>query len=307
MTGVALDHLLTHGAREATLGELAEVFRMDEIALVLPGMAAFASSSSLGNKLRGALGDVLLDSASTAVRARAPCDWPHTSTAEIFFGRRPLIRLGDHSSEIAKPFVFEARGRSDGGLSILLRIFGLARGRTDAVADALIVAVQERVRWGDLAKDGPRFLPRHVEPESVEVATNLALDVHPLPPSAVELVFLTPIDADRGDAARAPTVLLDRILRRVALLAPWCGNSLATAFADVGEAMRGLDVESFEATSAPAAGLGGHHFENRLSPPMRMRLSGSLQPIWPALAICELAHVGRGASLGLGWYRTARL
>lgn len=303
MTGIALDHLLTHGAREATLGEFAEVFLTDEITLVLPGMAAFASSPSLGNKLRGALGDVLLDSASAAVRARSSCDWPHTSTAEIFFGRRPLIRLGDHSSEIAKPFVFEATGRSDGSLSIVLRVFGMARERTHAIADALIVAVRERVRWSDLAKDGPRFLPRIIEPENVEVTKERAVDVSSMAPPAAELVFLTPIDADRGDAAANSTVVLERISRRVALLAPWHGISLAGVFASLGEAMHDLDIESFEPTSAPTRGMGGHHMENRLSPPMRLRLSGPLEAIWPALAICELAHVGRGASLGLGRYR----
>ena len=37
--------------------------------------------------------------------------------------------------------------------------------------------------------------------------------------------------------------------------------------------------------------------------PARFRLSGGLGPLWPALVIGQYAHVGRGASVGLGRYR----
>lgn len=302
MTGIALDHRLTQRVSEGGLRDLVDSWRMDEICVTLSGMAAFASSPSLGNKLRGALGSVLLDSASAAVQARRSCDWSRTSTAEIFFGSRPLLRLGTHSSEMAKPFVFATSGQSDGSLRVKLRVFGRACERTNAVADALVFAVRKRVRWSKLAKDGPRFLPKRIDPSNVEIASNRPLVLDGLDTTGAELVFLVPMDAERGDATVSPRLILERIVRRTALLAPWHGVALTKAYGDLIAAASHVVIDVCEPTSAPAPGAGGHHMKNRLSPPLRLVLSGELQEILPALAICETAHVGRGASLGLGRY-----
>lgn len=302
MTGIALDHLLTHGARPGTLADLVAAWRMDEIEIRLAGMAGFAGSPSLGNKLRGALGEVLLMSASKAVRERRSCGWRHTSTAEMFFGRRPLIRLGDHDSEITKPYVFEIFSQNDGSLRIVMRIFGAACARTTAVADALVYALRRSVRWRDLARDGPRFLPNHIEPEAVDMAVNVPVRCRDAPGSA-ELVFVTPLDADRGDPTTSPSLVLERIVRRTALLAPWHGVSLADSYAALVAAAHRIPIADFFPTSVPAPPTGGHHAANTMAPPMTIGLSGPLDPIWPALRIGEAAHIGRGAALGLGRYR----
>ncbi len=302
MTGIGLDHVLTRLAPEGSLLDLAKSWRMDEIDVTLPGMAAFATSPSIGNKLRGSLGSVLLDSASAAVQNKRPCDWSRTSTAEIFFGSRPLLQLGNHSSEIAKPFVFETSGQKDGNLRVKLRIFGRACERTNAVADALITAIYKRIKWTDLAKDGPRFLPRKINPSNVKLTSNCPLDIDSPDSSDIELIFLVPIDADRGNASISPLLILERIVRRTALLAPWHGMALTKAYEVLINAVGRLTIDTCEPTNTPAPGTGGHHMKNRLSPPMRLVLSGPLKEILPALAICEYAHVGRGASLGLGRY-----
>ncbi|MHB1166843.1 MAG: hypothetical protein ACYC3K_16735 [Candidatus Nanopelagicales bacterium] len=303
MTALALDFLLTKGAAEGDLRDLRDAWRMDEIEIALPSMAGFAVSPSLGNKLRGALGAVLLESASAAVRNRRPCDWPRTSSAEIFFGRRPLIALGRHGSEIAKPFVFSVAAAGDGSLVIHLRIFGHARERTAAIADALVQAVRGSVRWADMTKDGPRFLPAVIDPEFVKIATGKGCADMARVPEAAEMTFVMPLDAERGDIAREPRFVLQRLLRRLALLAPWQGISLRGAFPALLEAAERVEVEVVEETSVASIASGGHRMANRLSPPMRLRLSGGIEPIWPALVIGEQVHIGRGASLGLGRFR----
>ncbi len=305
MTGLALNSLLTRGAAPGALSDLAKAWRTDQITASLPGMAGFAASPSLGNKLRGALGSALLQSASSAVRARRPCDWPMTSTAEIFFGSRPLIRLGDHSSEIAKPFVLEAVGAEDGSLSVRARIFGLARERTHSFADSLIASLRRSVNWQDMAKDGPRFLPKRIEPEDVRIILGDRINTDENAPGAADLVFLTPVDADRGAPEFSPSLILERVVRRVALVAPWCGMSLAGAYDDLLACARAVVIDEFDLTSIPSPEIGGHHLANMLSPPPVISLSGPLDGLWPALRICEAAHIGRGASLGLGRFKIA--
>lgn len=306
MTGIALDTALVHGARAGDLDALFKAWRMDEITIQLPGMAGFASAPSLGNKLRGALGRVMLQSASAAVRDRKPCEWPHTSSAEIFFGRRPLIRLGDHDSEISRPFVLSARAAADGSLVITMRIFGLARTRTSVAADALTNALGDRTAWQKMARDTGSFVPGRILPASVEVADVRIAPQSDAPScgnSSVEMIFATPIDADRGNVAAMPGMLLKRLMRRIALVAPWQGISLVECFGSLAATAQGAKVDLAEATSAPAPERGGHHGANRLAPPQHLSIRDPHPALLQALQLGIHTHVGRGASLGLGRYR----
>ncbi|MBB4302857.1 hypothetical protein GGD81_001893 [Rhodobium orientis] len=302
MTGQALNSALARGVRPASLSELAAIWQTDVVAIDLAGMAGFAATPSIGNKLRGALGQVLLESASDAVRDRRPCTWPRTSTAEIFFGTRPTIRLGDHSSEIAKPYVLEALVAKDGALRVRLAVFGAARERTDAVADALVAAMRQSVKWRELARDGSLFVPKSVEPVKVIVFRDQALVPLTCPTSKLKLVFLTPIDAERGNVLTSPTLILERIVRRTALMAPWYGLSLAEEYDTLIEAARAVAIEDVQMTSVECPAQGGHRWANALSPPVSMALSCPIEQIQAALLIGEVIHVGRGASLGLGRY-----
>jgi hypothetical protein len=178
---------------------------------------------SLGNKIRGALGTVLLRSASAAARERRPCDWDETCDLEMFFGRRKTVLLGSHASELAKPFVLSAHGLPNGELRIVLRLFGLACDRANAMADALVAALREHVHWSDLARDCGGFLPRLIDPENVAITAIGALGVTEPPPAAI-LIFHTPIDVERANPQAKPQQVIVRLMRRLALLTPWQGE-----------------------------------------------------------------------------------
>ena len=303
MTAWAIDHCLTRSARPGTINDLWAAWRMEEITIALPGMAAFAGSPSLGNKLRGALGNTLLGSASQAVRDRKPCDWSHTSTAELFFGRRPLIRLGDHDSEITPPFVFSHYGHGSGELIVRLIIFGEACGRTAAIADALVFALGNTVKWHKLAKDGPRFIPKPIVPDSVVVTQPALSEMSAEKDAGFSIVFLTPIDGERGDAQNEPALVVERLARRIALVAPWHGVSLQRTFQSLLDELRSVPVQGVEPTSVVSPVVGGHRITNRLSPPLRLRFRSESPWFRKVIAMGAHTHVGRGASLGLGRYR----
>lgn len=303
MTGQAIDTRLVRDARPATIYELANRWRMLDITVRLPGMAAFSAAHDLGNKLRGALGSVLLKSASKAVAHRLPCNWGYTSTAEVFFGRRPMVCLGGHSSEISKPFVFAWKSDRSGALVIRLRIFGFACERAAAVADALIVAIKEKVAWREMAKEIASRAPDAIEPTVDIPEKRIGLTPIPSIPRQAELCFQTPVDADRGDALANPRILLHRIVRRTALLAPWHGLSIEKCYEDIVAMAELVPIDGCEVTSVCAPDFGGHRHGNALSPPLIVRLSDFDSSIWQGLRIGEVAHIGRGASLGLGRYR----
>lgn len=302
MTAVALNLRLAEAAQQTCLDGLRDMWRMDEISVTLPGMGGFAAAPSLGAKLRGAFGCQLLASASSAVRARRPCDWPQTSTAEFFFGRRPQIRLGGHDSEIAKPFVLSARAARNGGLRVVLRIFGLACERTDSAASAFTIALGA-VNWRALSRDTGGLVPQRVEPACVSVNAVTLTDRAQTPHADIDLLFTAPIDADRGNSAVLPELLLRRLLRRLALLAPWHGGSLADQFNALQGHAEDVEIVRVEPASLPAPAVGGHRRANRLAPPCRISLKAVPAPILTALEIGRYTHIGRGAAIGLGRYR----
>jgi hypothetical protein len=303
VTGHAVNRLLTSGLQEATLAELVDIWRMDRIEISLPGMGNFASSPSLGNKLRGALGRVFMSHASSRVLQRQPCDWQYTSTAEIFFGKRPLIRLGDHDSEIAAPFVFQMRTLSNGALEVSVNVFGRACERTSSLTDSLIAALCEKVAWHHLAKDHGLFIPMNIKPSHVRVrpvqfsSGNLPLN------HDAEITFLTPIDADRGNVSESPSMIFNRLARRMALIAPWHGVSLKEALASLDQAASEAKILSTEETSLLTYLTGGHHFANRLAPPVQLRIARPGEALLHLLKLGTYTNVGRGAALGLGRYR----
>lgn len=303
MTGHALDRLLMSGIQEATLAGLVDIWRMDRIEINLPGMGEFVRSPSLGNKLRGALGRVLLSHASSSISQRRPCDWRSTSTAEIFFGKRPLIRLGDHDSEIACPYAFQMRALTNDALEVGLNVFGRARDRTASVTDGLIAALCEKVAWHHLARDHGLFVPKSISPGYVRVRQLRFSSGNPPLKNDAEITFLTPIDADRGNVSDDPAMILRRLVRRVALVAPWHGISLKSVLASLDQAVAETRILSTEETSLLTGLTGGHHFANRLAPPVRLRLAVPGEELLHLLNLGTCTNVGRGAALGLGRYR----
>lgn len=301
VTGAALDYRLVHGAEAGTLSTLVEHWQTADVDITLPGMAGFAAASSLGAKIRGAIGKVLLQSASAAVLREVPCDWASTCAAEVFFGKRSSIVLGDCASQIATPFVLDARAERNGALTVTVRLFGLAAAYAEVMAAAAVAALRTLVDWENLARDGAGFLPRQINPSDVVMRQAGAPDVSAMPPETF-LVFRTPNDAERGDPVREPRLLLNRLIRRLALLAPWCGVSLAAAFADLQACVDRAEIELVEIVAAPVSAIGGHKHHNKVAPPGRYRVAALTEPLWTAQVLGTQTHIGRGANVGLGRY-----
>ncbi len=301
MTANALDNQLLQGAVSGWLHALSQNWRMVEIEVDLPGMAGFTASPSLLNKLRGALGEIFLLSASEAVRMRQPCDRPYTSTAEIFFGRRPQIRLDGFDSEVAKPFVLWATGDRTGKLVLHMRIFGIGCERANAVADALPQAIPA-IKWRELARDVTASFPPKVTISSIRVTERfLLLDKRP---GDAKLLFLSPLDAERGNVAEHPELILRRLLRRLALVAPWHGISMATNFDSMAsETIGGAAIELVDYSCVTSAERGGQHMANALTAPAMWQLKNATTELRLALQMGTLTHIGRGSSIGLGRYR----
>ena len=294
--------------KEKTISDLAAVWHTEEISVVLPGMAGFVHSPSLGNKIRGALGHVLLASASLLVRNRKKCLWRRPSTLELFFRNSGFLQLGEFSSEIAHPFVFSTYGRTDGSLEVNMRIFGSACSRASSICDALIAALCHAVDWQQMLKDAPGFLPTAIEPSDVRHVRG-QLDL----PSAEhdsddiwEMLFLSPLDCERGNPVDNPGLILLRLVRRLALLAPWFSISLAESYPDlVHEAEQAL-AQCEYASAGSYSVKGGHRFSNQLVVSPVFSVSNVSPSLAVALVLGEKTHIGRGANLGLGRYRLVR-
>ena len=298
MTALALDWRLTRPRRKASLLELTGAWRQDVITLRLEGMAGFAAAPSLLNKVRGALGSVLLEGASPAVHARQPCTWNPPCAAEVFFGRRPALRIGPHVSEITKPHVLFAS--VDGACLIIgMRIFGFARDWTPALVPALVQALQKRVKWRLLARDGGLFTPRRVTVIGACMETSGRVTLTPAP-RAVTLVFEAPVDAERGCIKEQPFLVFERLARRIFMLARWHDVELDEDWQELESHWRSLDCSV--STRAASPKRGGHKFRNAVVSSQTVLIEGCLAPLWPLLALGAHTNLGRGASIGLGCF-----
>ncbi|CAG0997500.1 hypothetical protein MYXO_02786 [Myxococcaceae bacterium] len=301
MTGRALDLRLVR-ARAAGIDELVAAWKSTTITLRLAGMAAFADAPSIGNKLRGALGTVLLGSASQAVKERKPCTWRTACTAEVFFGRRPIVAVAGERNEVPKPFALWAEKTNDGALLVKCRIFGFARSRTSAVAGALVTAVGDRVFWDLLAQDVGASGLASTNPQDVREEDDAFLPGEP--PEEAEIDFVSAFDAERGEMLTSPSLLAGRLVARVALVGLWHGiDTRSSASAMLSSEDCNWRIETEELVGRAFRAKGGQRFANRVNRPASFRIAGDLSAIWPVLKLGELAHVGRGTTVGLGRYR----
>ena len=306
MSGPALNRRLLAPRWSGSFADLAEGWTSAVVEVDLQGMGAFAGVPNLLNKVRGAWGDALLAGASEAVRNGHPCTWSPPCAAEAFFGRKPAIRIGAADSEITKPYVLSAE-RKGQHLLVRLRIFGFADLWTQPAAHALAEALRARVRWDLLARDDGLFVPKRIEIDDLRVVSDERICLS-LPPEACQVCFLTPLDAERGALDERPCLLFERLARRMSMLARWYDLSIETPWHELEEAWRGCHYElpeegTFAGTRPPARG--GHRLRNAMSPHRVVDISGPLETLWPLLRLGELAHVGRGANIGLGRYLIA--
>ncbi len=298
MSGFSLNIKLDSPAQKVDFYGLAKEWRQEIIEIRMVGMGVFSSSPSLLNKVRGALGAVLLESGSFAVRERRPCDWRTTCAAEVFFGKKPQIKIGPYCSEITKPYVLYAR-REEQDLVIGMSVFGFACEWIRELTPALLQALQARVRWQDLSKDRNGFIPKKIEilEPYIKLHNPILLSEDP---KSVEIKFLTPLDAERGGLDSRPYLIFERLMLRISMLARWHYIDLNTSWDLLEVDWMACDFSLFIPEKVR---YGGHKFKNNTALEQTVVIEGNLKKIWPLLVIGEQVNIGRGATLGLGHYR----
>jgi hypothetical protein len=281
--------------RRLTLDALAREWFGARITVRMPGCAVLSHDLDLLRRIRGGIGEVLIEGASAQAIAGRPCSWDPPCTLDILF--REQGRAGAHG--IPKPYVLAAERRGH-DLVVVMSLFGFAVDWTAAATHALLATVQHRIDWR-----GQRpglFLPRpQVGAVTVRAIDGLSV---PPPPSGIDLVFLTPMNGEGDDPFERPATVVARLAGRVEGLARWQDAAIAAdwqalaaawkeATYDIGQLRRGAVVrrsgqERRDFTVAVAEGI--------------LRIADLPRELWPLLVLGTETHIGKGASEGFGRY-----
>lgn len=161
-------------------------------------------------RLRGALGRVLRDSASTSVLHGQPCCFSPPCALDVFYGQ-----ISAHVAAPFVPFCFDYEGR----LGLGLRVLGLATEYISALQAALVCCVQRAHLL--MGHEGLKILQLWVQEDTRNYLTRLE---H----SAPLIQGLTAFALRRApqERMRLPFDPLFMALTRLKRLAPWCEVNL---------------------------------------------------------------------------------
>ena len=147
------ERLLRSEAR-VPLDGLAGRWRAARIRAVVPGHGPLAGEVVVMNRIRGAVGAVLMEGASAEAVAGQPCPWQPPCALDVLF--REQGRIGGRHG-LPKPWVL-ALDRRGSDLIVTLTLFGFAADWSDVVRQALAMALRRRIDWRDCAPG--LFLPK---------------------------------------------------------------------------------------------------------------------------------------------------
>ena len=291
-----LQQRLDTPAREISLAELAASWFQQTVEVQIPGYGAMAGHRKLLPFIRRAWGTELMKGASNEALNEQPCPWLPPCALDVFF--REQLRRGKHG--IPKPYVLAA-DRQGQDLAVKLGVFGLACDWLPAVVERLVEALRTGVSWNILGRG--LFLPAF-EIGQVRTGTIEGLEGGDVP-QAVELAFITPVDASgKHDILDEPHSLVGRLARRIDGLARWQDARIDADWSALSHHWRGLDYWTQELAPDSTARWSQRQRSNLVNAALsgRMTISGDLAPVWPLIQIGQLCHVGRGAVTGQGRY-----
>jgi hypothetical protein len=284
---------LTNPIRRLSFEELATAWFTARISARIEGYAALSRDLDLLRRIRGALGQILLESASPESAAGHPCPWDPPCALDVLC--REQGRVGAHG--IPKPYVLAAEPKGP-DLIVSMTLFGFASDWSAAAAHALIAALQHRIDWHGLR---PRlFLPRF---RLTRVTTQAAEGVRSFPErDLIELQFVTPMNAEGDDPLERPATVLARMARRVQGLALWHDAEVEADWTALGTEWNGLSYD----TGFLRRRLVQRHSGRQMRRYAAAVVGGTLiianpSPVLRALlAIGREVHVGKGATEGFG-------
>lgn len=276
-----------------SLEALATAWTQVRVSARIPGYGALAHDTVVLRRVRGGLGQILMQSASPEAIAGKPCPWRPPCTLDVLF--REQGRSGAHG--IPKPFILAAERRGD-DLEVVLTLFGVAVDWSPAVVHALVATLRHGIDWRGQRRDvfAPVPVVALVNVVGFEGVRRISVG------SCVSLDFLTPLNAENDDPLDRPATVLARLARRVEGLARWQDvaidedwRALAANWAEL----------SYDASSLRRVRI--HRRSGRTAREFVMdAVAGTLcidgvpAPLRALLAIGEQVHIGKGASEGFG-------
>lgn len=284
---------LANPVHRLTFEQLAADWFAARVSVRIEGCAALAHNLDLLRRVRGGIGQILLESASPEAIAGFPCPWSPPCALDVFF--REQGRVGAHG--IPKPYVLAAEPRGP-DLAISMTLFGFASDWSAAAAHALVATVRHRIDWRGLRPD--LFLPRL---RLVEVAVRAIEGLRTPPPrDPVEVQFLTPMNAEGDDPLERPATILARLARRAQGMAQWHDAAVA---ADWPVLARRWDALPYDTAFLRQRRVGRRSGQQRLryetdAVEGTLRIIEVPSELRALLAIGREVHVGKGASEGYG-------
>jgi hypothetical protein len=289
------ERLLEPVARVA-LEQLAEQWVAATVEMSVQGHGALKDDLVLMNRIRGALGRMLMAGASAEAIAGKPCPWSPPCALDLLF--REQARLGGKHG-IPKPWVL-ALDRRGFDLVVRVTLFGIAVEWAGVVAHTLAVALRDHIDWKQRAPT--LFLPKAtIERVAVKQTNGVVL---PRVRASAVLDFITPLDAAGDDPLDRPATVVGRLARRIDLLARWMEMEIDADWRSLSRLWNDLAYD--------AAGLARRRLDRRSGRDPRdfqlglvsgsLGIAGELGPIWPLIVLGQLCHAGRGATAGLGRY-----
>ncbi|MBB4285425.1 CRISPR system precrRNA processing endoribonuclease RAMP protein Cas6 [Roseospira goensis] len=285
---------------------LARWFQAEIVARLGPGLSPDRiTDPRLPGRLRGALGDALLEGASAEARAEQPCPWDPPCALDVLWGETGSVRRG---VEIPRPFVIRVDPDPPDGGRVTLSLFGFATDWAEGVADALVRALRGGLGGG---ADGARLTlePRHRAIVTPEPPAPVMPEVVEPGLGVVALTVRTPLVLRRRSAlVLDPLALLTSLSRRAEGFARWHDTALTVdgdALAETASALtldgQGLSPAGWTRGSArqpgrsiPVTGVVGRLVLR--GPPEALARAGAL------LALGSRFGAGGHAAQGMGRY-----
>ncbi len=286
---------LASPSRRLTLAALKDEWFTAKIIIRIPGCAMLAHDVRLLRRIRGGIGNVLLESASPEAVAGNPCRWNPPCGLDVFF--REQGRFGPHG--IPKPYVLAA-DRSGQDLVVTMTLFGFAADWSSVAAHAFVTTLQQRIDWRGQRTDV--FIPR-VALSDVTVRSHQGVKAG-LPSDRAELMFLTPMNAERDNPIERPGTLFARLARRIEGLALWHDAELDADWQHLGACWNSVEYDVGFLQGDHAARRSGRVQRSFVVPTVRgtLAMDGLTAELWSLLTIGTETHVGKGATEGFGRY-----